>query len=316
LRDEIARDSALRTLAPFLLLVPILLLLVRSLIGKMFAPLKTMASDLDHRREEDLQPITDGSVPAEIRPFVVAIDRLLARVGQSMAMQRRFVADAAHELRSPMTALSLQAQQLETVDISAPGRQRLAALRGGIQRTRELLDQLLALARVQEQPRGHAAKLSLRQTVREVLEDLMPLAESKRIDIGVEGVDDAVVRAHEVDLRTLIRNLIDNAIRYTPDGGRIDLHIDGLDGGARLQIDDSGPGIIEQERARVFDPFYRLVGSGQTGSGLGLSIAKAVADRIHATIELGWADEQRRQGLSVRVNFPKTALGDATRSRT
>jgi two-component system, OmpR family, sensor kinase len=307
LRDEIARDSALRTVAPFLLLAPILLLLVRSLIGRMFAPLQSMASALDQRRDQDLQPIGDGGVPAEIRPFVVAIDRLLARVAQSMAVQRRFVADAAHELRSPMTALSLQAQQLEAIEMQAPGRQRLAALRSGIQRARELLDQLLALARVQEPPQGSAALLSLRRAVREVLEDLMPLAQAKDIDIGIEGDDDALVRAHEADLKTLARNLVDNAIRFTPAGGRIDLRIAAFDDVARLQVDDSGPGIAKGDRERVFDPFYRVVGSSETGTGLGLSIAKAVADRMQATIEFGWTDAQKQLGLSVRVDFPLEA---------
>lgn len=304
LRDEIARDSALRTLTPFLLLMPILLLLVRVLIRRMFAPLRAIASDLDQRRDDGVQPITDPKVPAEIRPFVVAIDRLLARVAQSMAIQRRFVADAAHELRSPMTALSLQAEQLAAVDMSEPGRERLAALRGGIQRTRELLDQLLALARAQAPSQADAGVLSLRQAVRDVLEDLMPLAESKSLDVGVEGAGDARVRADSVDLKTLVKNLIENAIRYSPAGGRIDLHIEALDGVGRLQVDDSGPGIAEMERTRVFDPFYRVVGARATGSGLGLSIVKAVADRLHATIELGWVDEQRQQGLRVTVAFP------------
>lgn len=307
LRDEIAIDGALRTLAPFLVLVPILLLLVRHLVGQMLAPLKQMASDLDRRHQQDLQPLGDSAVPTEIRPFVVAIDRLLARVAQSVAMQQRFIADAAHELRSPMTALSLQAEQLEAVDIAAPARQRLTALRGGIQRTRELLDQLLTLARVQEPPRGDGATESLRGVLRHVLEDLMPLADAKGIDIGVEGNQDARVRGHAVDLGTLAKNLVDNAIRYTPPGGRIDLHLSEVDGRGVLQVDDSGPGIAPAERLRVFDPFYRVLGSDQSGSGLGLSIVKAIADRLGATIELRWADGPSQRGLGVRVMFPPAA---------
>ncbi len=314
LRDEIARDSALRTVAPFLILVPLLLVLVRALIGRMLAPLKRMATDLDRRGDQDLDPIADANVPTEVRPFVVAIDRLLARVARSVSAQQRFIADAAHELRSPMTALSLQAQQLDAVEMTAVARRRLGALRSGIQRTRELLDQLLALARAQQPPQGGVAAVSLRQALRNVLEDLLPLAEAKGVDIGVEGAGDVSVRAHEVDLKTLIKNLIDNAIRYTPAGGRVDLCLTESNGAGRLQIDDTGPGIAEAERARAFDPFYRVVGSDESGSGLGLSIVKAVADRLQATVELDWADTQRQQGLAVKVTFPTPVPGHPTRS--
>jgi two-component system OmpR family sensor kinase len=302
-RDEIARDSALRSLIPFLILIPVLLLLVGDLIRKMFKPLKKMASDLDQRSVQDLRAIADTHLPAEIRPFVVAINQLLSRVAQSVAMQRRFVADAAHELRSPLTALSLQAERLEAADMSPQARERLTALRNGIQRTRGLLDQLLTLARVQESHPAHSETVSVQNVFRQVLEDLMPLAQAKNIDLGVIGEGDAQVVAQEVDMKTLVRNLVDNAIRYTPDGGRIDLSVRTSESGVILQVDDTGPGIPAEERERVFDPFYRVLGNDEVGSGLGLAIVQTIANRIGAKVSLAYCNEQKKSGLCVRVAF-------------
>ncbi|MBG6075281.1 ATP-binding protein [Polaromonas sp. CG_9.11] len=307
-RDEIARDSALRTLMPFLILVPVLLLIVADLVRKMFLPISALSAEIDQRSEQALYPVETADLPAEVRPFAVAINRLLARVGQSMEAQRRFVADAAHELRSPLTAMSLQAERLAEADMSGMARERLAALRRGIGRGRKLLDQLLTLAKVQAAPDLPTSAVSVQGIYRRVLEDLMPLAEAKRIDIGVEGAQDALVLVSELDLMAVVRNLVDNAIRYTPAGGRVDLSLTLEAGGALLQIKDSGPGIPAGERVRVFDPFYRTLGSDQVGSGLGLSIVKAIADRTGAEVRLADAAQAAPSGLSVSVFIPKAKL--------
>ncbi len=303
-RDEIATNSALRTVAPLLSLVFLLPLLVGYLIRRMLQPLKTMAADLEFRSEPVWQEIADGGLPSEIRPFVVAIKRLLARVAQSVAAQRRFVADAAHELRSPLTALSVQAERLEAAEMPAEARIRLAALRRGIGRTRSLLDQLLALARAQS-PTGEARPVRLICVFRQVLEDLMPLAEAKHVDIGVVQQDDVVVRVSEMDLTIMVRNLVDNAIRYTPECGRIDLAIEAAADGAVLRVDDTGPGIPPDQRERVFDPFYRALGTDEFGSGLGLSIVKTIADRIGAGVSLG---QSGSGGLQVAVSIPRSLI--------
>ncbi|OZI30991.1 two-component sensor histidine kinase [Bordetella genomosp. 10] len=309
-RDEIARGSALRTAMPFLLLVPVLLWLVADLVRKMFRPIAALARDVDQRSEHDLHPVEDAPVPTEIRPFVVAINRLLARVARSMDAQRRFVADAAHELRSPMTALSLQAERLAQAGMPDPARERLATLRLGIERSRRLLDQMLALARAQSSNDRPAVPVSALGIYRRVLEDLMPLAEAKRIDIGVEGTQDARLRVSELDLVAMVRNLVDNAIRHTPPDGRIDLSVDREQGRAVLRVQDSGPGIASAERERVFDAFYRPPGSEQIGSGLGLAIVRAIASRIGANIRLGYADETARRGLRVEILIPVPEEGD------
>lgn len=311
-RDEIARDSALRTLMPLLILVPILLLVVADLVRKIFRPIAALSSEIDQRAEQELHPLKESHLPVEVRPFVVAINRLLNRVAQSMETQRRFVADAAHELRSPLTALSLQAERMADAAMPERARERLVVLRRGIERSRNLLDQLLTLAKAQATLDPPRSLVSVRGLYRCVLEDMLPLAEAKHIDMGVEGDQDARILVHELDLITVVKNLVDNAIRYTPDGGRVDLSVDVENHRARLQIKDSGPGIAIGERDRVFDPFYRTLGSDQMGSGLGLSIVKAIADRMGAEIRLGFSDELMQSGLCVSVLVPIAEVCQAT----
>jgi two-component system, OmpR family, sensor kinase len=303
-RDEIAFDSALRTVLPLLIMVPILLLLVGFLVRQLLKPVTQLATEIDARTELELHPIQHAGVPTEIRPFVIAINRLLQRVADSMEVQRRFVADASHELRSPMAALSLQAEMLSNVDMPDEARKRLSRLRQGIDRGRNLLDQLLNLARAQATSSTPVAAISVQKVYRRVLEDLMPLAEAKHIDLGVSSSNDAQVFSNEMDLMVIVKNLVDNAIRYTPDGGRIDLSVIDEPSRVILEVEDSGVGIPEAERERVLDPFYRVLGSEQTGSGLGLSIVKTIAERLRGKILLNDAT-QFPQGLKVRIVLEK-----------
>jgi len=306
MRDEIARNSALLTVLPFLILVPVLLLIVANLVRQMFRPIATLSGEIDQRGDHELHPLPDDQLPTEVRPFVVAINRMLARVSQAMEMQHRFIADAAHELRSPMTALSLQADRLDHAEMSDAARTRLAALRRGIERSRGLLEQLLSLARMQSASAPPSAAISVRHVFRQVLEDLMPLADSRHIDIGVVGEADAHVLIREVDLITLMKNLVDNAIRYTPEHGRVDLSVETSTDAVMMAVTDSGPGITEEERSRIFDPFYRIPGNEAPGSGLGLSIVRAIAERAGAVVTIDYADEAARHGTRVTVRVPGT----------
>lgn len=303
-RDEIARDGALRTVMPFLILVPVLLLIVADLVRKMFRPIAALSKEIDLRADQELHPVEYQHLPVEVRPFALAINRLLARVGQSMESQRRFVADAAHELRSPLTAMSLQAERVADAEMSNLARERLAVLRQGIERGRSLLNQLLTLAKAQSVTDLPRSPVSVQGVYRRVLEDLMPLAEAKHIDIGVEGMQDAEVWASELDMIAVVKNLVDNAIRYTPQGGRVDLSVGVSQGKVELRIQDNGPGIPLAERDRVFDPFYRMLGSEQIGSGLGLSIVQTIAHRIGAEIRLDFADDVQQTGLVVTIIAP------------
>ncbi|CAB3795700.1 Sensor protein QseC [Paraburkholderia caffeinitolerans] len=312
-RNEIARDGALRAVTPFLILVPVLLLIVADLVRTMFRPIAALSKEIDQRAEEALHPVEDCHLPIEVRPFAVAINRLLARVAQTMDNQRRFVADAAHELRSPLTALSLQAERLADAEMSGPARERLTVLRQGIERGRNLLDQLLTLARAQAVAEAPTSPVSVQGIYRRVLEDLMPLAESRHIDIGVEGEQDALVWVSELDMIAVVKNLVDNAIRYTPEGGRVDLSVSTQHERAVLRVRDTGPGIPVAERERIFAPFYRALGSAQPGSGLGLSIVRAIANRIGAEIVVGFLDDEKQIGLDVTVVVPMVARGWVSR---
>ncbi|MFC5475777.1 sensor histidine kinase [Paraherbaspirillum soli] len=303
-RDEIARDSGLRTLAPFVVLIPLLSLLVILLVRQMLKPVARLSAAMDQRSENDLSPLDDAHVPAEIRPLTASINRLLQRVAQAVEMQRRFVADAAHELRSPLTALSLQAENLERTGLPPAALPRLASMRQGLQRTRLLLDQLLSMARSQTEPSVENKEISVLAVFRRVLEQLMPVAEAKGIDLGVVSEQDVCLPAQEIDLTTLVKNLLDNAIRYTPAGGRIDLRVGRQQGWVELEVADSGPGIPVQERDRIFDPFYRILGNDEIGSGLGLAIVKAIVDRMGGTIVLADANlDPAARGLRVTVRL-------------
>lgn len=313
-RDAAARANAVRTLMPILFLVPVLVLLVTVLVRQMFQPLKALSAELGRRPEHDLGQLNKAGLPSEVWPFVEEINELLARIGRSMSSQRRFIADAAHELRSPLTAMSLQAERLGATDMPQEARTRLGALIAGLRRTRILLDQMLMLARIQEPSNAGMESVSLDQVIREVLEDLVPLAEEKNIDLGVIGDVDARVRAQLVDLKVLVKNLVDNAIRYTPEGGRVDITVEKVDGSVTLQVDDTGPGIPPEERERVFDPFYRVLGNGEIGSGLGLAITRTVAASIGASIELRDAAAPAT-GLRALVKFDSRPAASASPNR-
>jgi two-component system OmpR family sensor kinase len=308
-RDEVARVNALRTVSAFAVVIPALFILIVLVVQRTFRPVKRLSSEIDARAESNLDAVNDSQVPTELRPFIAAINGLLARMRNAMATQRRFVADAAHELRSPLTALVLQAERLEAADMSTTARERLGTLRGGLRHTAALLEQLLALARAQDAPSTRADALqpvSIQAVFRRIVEELLPQAEAKQIDLGVAGDVDASIVAQELDLVTLLRNLIDNAIRYTPAGGRVDLRAQTTPGGLRIDVEDSGPGIPQAEQQRVFDPFYRLLGTEQSGSGLGLSIVTTIAQRLGAQVSIAnvMRDGAAVAGLRASVVFP------------
>ncbi|MCE5393151.1 MAG: HAMP domain-containing histidine kinase [Acidithiobacillus sp.] len=293
-RSDAALDSALRTLIPLLLLVPILLLIARYLIQRSLTPVHTLATAADAQRAESPEPLPIHGVPGEIVPFLRAINRLLERVREMMKHQRRFVADAAHELRTPLTALSLQVQNLERAATLAECKERLVPLQNGLARAQQLLEQLLGLAR--QQAAGPARNpVNLGQVARLVTENLIPLAEQKQQDFGLELHGEVWVEGSEEALYSLVRNAVDNALRYSPAHGEITLRLRQEDTSAVVEIMDSGPGIPPAALERVFDPFYRLPDSPAGGSGLGLTIARQIAEQLGGEITL--SPRKDRQGL-------------------
>ena len=323
IRDQIARQSALYATLPLLLLVPVLLAVMLMLIRLMLRPLAELSRTVDARQEHDLKPLPKTDLPTELQPFVNAINGLLGRTGAAMESQRRFVADAAHELRSPLAALSLQAERLHAAPMSLEATERLETLQAGIRRSRHLLEQLLLLARAQNARWGQGqaattaasvpAVVAVLPVMRRVLEDLLPLADQKRLNLGISAApglthdaeaDERIrVAADEMALYTLLRNLADNAIRYTPAGGQIDLWVDRHGTEVVMAVQDNGPGIPAEERARVVDPFYRVLGTGESGSGLGLSIVDTLVGNLKGRLRLDDAAGQAH-GLRAEVTLP------------
>ena len=323
IRDQIARQSALYATLPLLLLVPVLLAVMLMLIRLMLRPLAELSRTVDARQEHDLKPLPKTGLPTELQPFVNAINGLLGRTSAAMESQRRFVADAAHELRSPLAALSLQAERLHAAPMSPEAIERLETLQAGIRRSRHLLEQLLLLARAQNARWGQGqpaatvasapAAVAVLPVMRRVLEDLLPLADQKGLNLGISATPGAThdteadeqirVAADEMALYTLLRNLVDNAIRYTPAGGQIDLWVDQHGTKVVMAVQDDGPGIPLEERARVVDPFYRVLGTGESGSGLGLSIVDTLVGNLKGRLRLDDAVGQAH-GLRAEVTLP------------
>lgn len=306
-REQLAAAAALRTLLPFLLLLPLLAALIWLVVGRGLAPLDRIAGSVGRRSPSALDPLRLDGVPTEALPLVHSLNDLLARLAAALSAQRAFVADAAHELRTPLTALQLQVQLTERAGSPEERRTALAELRQGLIRASHVVQQLLTLARQEPSatPRPAPVTVALADLAARVAADHATLAAARDIDLGVASADaEARVAGDAAALATLAANLVDNAIRYTPGGGRVDLTV-GVEGGeAWLEVADSGPGIPEAERGRVFDRFYRRHDTPEPGSGLGLAIVQAIADRHGARITLG---DSPLGGLSARVSFPPAA---------
>jgi two-component system OmpR family sensor kinase len=303
IRDEIARVSAFHILIPLAILVPFLMLVVGIVIGQTLKPMARLASELD-RRTRELDPLPSQGMPSELRPFVASINRLLERIHAMVEQQRRFIADAAHELRTPITALSVQADNLTQADLPAEGRKRLAVLREGARRTAHLLDQLLALARSELNEVKNPPVTQVDQYAKEVMADLLPQARDRNIDLGFEVLNVVSVRAEPIMIATLVRNLLDNAIRHTPEGGRIDVALYREGDKAIFKVEDTGPGIPPDDLGRVFEPFFRGSRPVENGTGLGLSIVKRVVERLNGSIHLENISEPIRSGLRAEVTLP------------
>lgn len=315
LRTDAAIDSAQRTLFPLLALIPLLALLAAWVVRRALRPVRSLAAQVDRRDDTRLDALPLDEVPREIRPYLASINRLLARIGTMLERERRFVADAAHELRTPIAALSLQAENLEHAALPAETRTRLRNLQQGLARTRAVVEQLLSLARAQSGRSLTLCPTDPSHVLRHVIEDLMPVAEQRHIDLGLERNEGALVLADPTQLYTLLRNGLDNALRYTPEGGRVDIAVfkdQAADGSLRIviDIDDTGPGIAEQDLQRAFEPFERLDHSPDSmGSGLGLAIMRNIAQNMGASIQL----ENRPSG-GLRLRYSQPALPEHTAS--
>lgn len=359
-RREVAARMALRTVAPLLLLLPLLGWMVWLAVGRGLRPVREIARQVGKRDANALSPLAVAQMPAEIAPLTEALNLLLARLSDAIDTQRAFIADAAHALRTPLTALQLQAQLVERADSEPARREAVGNLRDGLERLTHLVTQLLTLARHEPGAAvaGHQA-VDLRALAATVVGEMTQAALDRHIDLGLDASDgdsgadgrhggdgrhgrdglggrngrDGVggrdghdgdsghdgldgdsagltVQGDPDALRILLTNLIDNALRYVPAGGKVDVRVQRADAGrVALIVADNGPGIPPEQRARVLDRFYRLPDAPSGGSGLGLAIVDEIAQVHRATLSL----EDNEPGLRVRVVFP--AAGDAQGNR-
>jgi two-component system OmpR family sensor kinase len=304
-RRDLATRLALRTLTPILVLLPLVALLIWITVGRGLAPLLVLTRDLRGRRPGSLAPLPTSPLQEELQPMVGALNDLLARLERAMQGQRNFVADAAHELRTPLAALRLQAQNAVLAPTEHERAESLARLQAGIERAAHLVQQLLTLARQEpgEQARPFAP-VDLAALARQAIADAAQLAAASQVDIGLLHVDPVSVQGDAEGLLTLLSNLLGNAIRYTPAQGKIDVSVRAAQQGALLEVLDTGPGISEAERSRVFDRFYRGAAAAASGSGLGLAIVKSIADAHGARVTLD-ARADGASGLRASVIFPE-----------
>lgn len=309
-RTARARALALRAVLPFAWLTPLLMLAVWWIIRRSLAPIEQTRRVVASRAANDFSPLEDAGLPDEVRPLVDELNLLFGRVRQAFEAQKNFVSDAAHELRSPLTALKLQAQALRRVDADPVAREAaVARLNAGLDRAIRGVEQLLLLAREEAgsaQASDVAKPVDLQSVITLAVADVLPQARLKNMDLGLTDSATAqqmsTVNGQPKALRILLRNLLENAVKYTPPGGQVDVSFDVQQGQPVLTVEDSGPGIAPENRTRVFDRFFRASDTAQeAGSGLGLAIARAIADRHGARLVLD--DSQRLGGLKVEVRF-------------
>jgi two-component system, OmpR family, sensor kinase len=304
-REQQAADLALKTLRPFALLLPVFGFLIWIAVGRALQPLQRLTTLVKARRVDALDPLPNERLPDEVRPLVDALNDLLVRLGVALDRERAFMADAAHELRTPLTALHLQMGTLSRAANEAERNDAMAKLSAGMQRAIRLVEQMLSLARQEPRVEPIHVAAPLADIAREVVADLVPLADAKQIDLGISNSEPAMVLGDPDALRTLTRNLVDNAVRYTPAGGRIDVSVENGGGQVLLKVIDNGPGIPPEERSRVLDRFYRRPGTSPPGSGLGMAIVKAIADAHGATLELESGPDEKGLAVGVRFSSPE-----------
>ncbi|KEQ01290.1 Signal transduction histidine kinase [Snodgrassella alvi SCGC AB-598-J21] len=315
-RNHIAKDSALSVVWPFLILMPILWLFTAIWIRRLFRATQEMSSELTARNANDLSPLDTRHVPTEIRPFITALNRLFSQLQAAMEHDKKFISHAAHELRTPITALTLQIARFDEPELTIQEQHKLIEqIKAGIARTEQLLIQLLSMARAQHQQHliaNNAQKTALMPLLRDLIAELLPLAEQKKQNLSFDISEDVYLPVSSNDLYTILKNILSNAIKYTPVDGQICIGIrPTTDNKTILLIEDNGQGISETERQLVFEPFYRILGNNESGSGLGLAIVKTLCDQWHISISLadsGLRNSEQKAGLAVSLIFSPDKL--------
>ena len=303
-RDDLAKRISGNLLDPLWVALPALTLLIWIGVGQGLRPLRRVNLQLAQRAPDRLDPLDGGRAPREVQPLIDTLNDLLARMRAALDKERRFTADAAHELRTPLAALKTQAQVARAAQDDITRRHALGQVLTGCDRASHLVEQLMTLARLDPQSAAarHAA-VDLRSAAAQVVADIAPAALAKDIDLSLADGPVVVVKGDAVMLAVLLRNLVDNAVRYTQRGGEVGVAIEAQGSQARIVVTDNGPGIAPDERAKVGQRFYRVLGSEESGSGLGLSIVRRICDLHGAVLTLD--PVPAGSGLRATVVFPR-----------
>ena len=301
-RENLAQHITYKLLMPTFIVLPVLMFLLWVAIEAGLRPLQRIKKEIKNRSPNNLEVVDIADVPEEVLPLVGALNDLLLRLEQAFNSERRFTADAAHELRTPLAALKIQAQVALRSTDQAERQTALDKVLRGVDRATRLVEQLLILARVDpETVAANYQALNLHELAANAIKDVAKMAHAKQIELSLEGEPTCLVLGDTMQLALLLRNLLDNAIRYSPVAGRVSVTLH-QGPGVELQVRDTGPGIPANEREQVLQRFYRISGSGEEGSGLGLSIVQRIATLHGAQLRL--ADNEQGQGLLVCVNWP------------
>jgi len=307
-RRTVARNLAFRTTIPILVMVVLLLFMVWWVVTSSLAPVNRVQRQISTREADSLDAVETSGLPNEVRPLVDEMNLLLRRLRQAFHAQKNFVADAAHELRSPLSALKLQVEQLRRSGTEKDRELAIQRLVSGIDRATRLVEQLMVLARQQAHSESHqdAQPVEINRLCLLAFNDVYPLAQHKHIDMGLLQADECYVMGQEEALRIMLRNILDNAVKYAPQRSNIDFSVLASTRSVSLLIEDSGPGIAPGDLERVMDRFYRIPGQSASGSGLGLSIVSTIAGLHEAKLDIG--KSERLGGLAVRVTFDSYRL--------
>ena len=302
------KDMQIIFTLPFLLACPAFVILIYITIGRGLLPLTLVSKRLRERDGSNLTPIDIKDVPEEIVSLVQALNQLLRRLESSLFLQRRFTSDAAHELRTPLAAIRLNLDMLKRAAGDEERRDAETALYAATERSTSLVENLLLLARYETDTQAVGVeKVNLAAVVKKVIKDLETLFSEKQQTVTFENCpENAIIDAQSGDIYIVVENLIQNAILYTPDSGQIFVSVSSAEDNVLLSVADNGMGIAPEERSRIFDRFYRCLGTKQTGSGLGLSIVKSIVEHYRGRIEV--ADGRGGKGTSFVLTFPKSSL--------
>ncbi|WP_176091141.1 sensor histidine kinase [Burkholderia ambifaria] len=312
-RNALANDIIKGVILPQFVILPLAILLVWFGLSRGLAPLNALQAHIRARRPDDLSPVEAQRAPPEIEPLVTSFNDLLARLEQNMALQKRFIADAAHQMKTPLAGLRTQAEFALRHPVPPDVQRSLEQIATSSEQAARLVTQLLALARAENRASGLTFEpVEIGALARRTVRDWVQAALAKRMDLGYEGPEDDApldVDGNPVMLREMLGNLVDNAIRYTPEGGRITVRVRAEQAARRvhLEVEDTGPGIPAAERDRVVERFYRILGREGDGSGLGLAIVREIATQHGGTLTLDdhvYQQAPRLAGTLVRVSLP------------